>query len=373
MSSIKTYLTLLLLLLATSVGYSQNILVSLDQLDGIEITPNNVFNMQVINNSGASHQVKITGSIRYRNSRLRIGYTFNTNVQPGVNMISRDKVNSLNWDFSDGALRELFLNYSKLPEGTYEYCVALTLSGPGSETQPGTPSDACIYNKSADIFLINLIDPENNAKLHENYPMLSWMVNYPFASALTYRVRVAEQKQGQNPQNAIARNPAMYQDNSVMGTSIVYPVTAKPLEKWQPYVWTVDAYYKGILLGGAEVWKFIIVDDSLLKLIPRDQSYYEFATHNGDTRLFAVGELKLKYISESKNDTLYCSLKEEGKDKELLAALKEPLLLGDNRIDIDLAAKASLKHSKNYLLFITTRDQRRFVVPFTYINPMYIK
>ncbi|PZF74796.1 hypothetical protein [Taibaiella soli] len=369
----KKYLTLLLLLVAASVGYSQNILVNLDQLDGIEITPNNVFNMQVINNSGASHQVKLMGSIRYRNSRLRIGYTFYTNVQPGVNMITRDKVSRLSWDFSESALRELFLNYSKLPEGNYEYCVALSLATPGNETQPGTPSDACIYNRANDIFLINLVDPENNAKLHENYPMLSWMVNYPFASALTYRVRVAEQKQGQNPQNAIARNPAMYQDNSVMGTSIVYPVTAKPLEKWQPYVWTVDAYYKGILLGGAEVWKFIIVDDSLLQSVPKDQSYYEFASHNGDTRLYATGQLKLKYISEQANDTLKMQLFDEDKKAVNLPDSIVSVTPGENFFVINLAEKIALGHNKKYDLHIKSKDQKEYIVPFTYTNPLYLK
>jgi hypothetical protein len=368
---IRYYLLLLLVFLAGS-SFGQNIFVNLDMLDGIEVTPANVFNMQIVNNSGAGHQVKVTGSIRYRNSKLRIGYTFNTSIQPGINNITRDRVSSLSWNFSDAALRELFLSYSKLPEGTYEYCASLSLAGQGSETTPATLSDACIYNTSNDIFLINLVDPNNNAKLHESYPMLSWMVNYPFASALTYKIRVAELKQGQNAQNAVNRNPPMFQDNNVSSTSILYPVTAKPLEKWQPYVWTVDAYYKGILLGGAEVWKFIIVDDSILKALPHETYYVDITKEKDLVTYYAAGIIKIKYTQDAKQqEKLKITLRDKNGTEIKMKQKELDAVLGDNRYEIDLK-DYGLKHLDKYQVTIINSMGAQYTVPVTYINPDFL-
>jgi hypothetical protein len=338
----------------------------------MELTPDNIFNYQVINNSGSSRDVTIHGTVRYKNSSMRFSYSFTTVLNAGVTMFSRDKATSPIWDFSSSALQELFFNYRKLPQGTYEYCVEVSVHNNSGDISGQIPINDCIYQRVDDIFLINLIDPENNAKIYEHYPMLSWIVNYPFASELSYRVRVAELKEGQSDENAITRNNPVYQDNNVLSTGIVYPVTAKPLEIFQPYVWTVDAYYKGILLGGAEVWKFTIIEDSLLKNIPREQSYYEFATHNGDTRLYAVGELKLKYLSDLADNVLSLQLLDVNDKEVKLPSNEIKLKAGDNRILIPLKDRSGVKHFKKYNLHITTKDNKSFIVPFVYVNPDYL-
>lgn len=368
----RTLLLLAAVLMLAVHSYGQNMVVSLDMLDGMEITQNNIFNFQVINNSGATQHVQVTGTLRYRNSQLRMGYTFNTSIAPGVNIFSKEKASGVNWTFSETALRELFFNYNKLPQGTYEYCVALRINGQGNESQQGPPVDGCLYNTSNDIFLINLVSPENNAKLSEQYPMLSWMVNYPFASALTYKIRVAEQKKGQNPQNAITRNPAMYQDNSIMGTNVVYPVTAKPLEKWQPYVWTVDAYYKGILLGGAEVWKFMIVDDSILKALPHESFYVDITKEKDQVTYYAVGKIKIKYVLDEKvQENLKIVLKDKNGNEIKLKMKELNAVLGDNRYEIDLKEQ-SLKHLDKYQVVVTNTSNEQFIIPITYINPDFL-
>ena len=123
----------------------------------------------------------------------------------------------------------------------------------------------------------------------------------------------------------------------------------------------------------AEVWKFTIIEDSLLAEVPREQSYYEFAGHDGDTRLYAVGELKLKYVSETANNSLSLRLVDI-REKEI--KLPEPelkLRAGDNRILLPLKDKVNLKHLKKYNLHITTKDNKTFIVPFVYVNPVYLK
>lgn len=364
----------LLLLLAGPAAHAQfsGITVDMSMVDGIELNPDNVFNYRINNQKGKTVQAEVTGRLHYRRSALMFTYKYTVSLQPGITTISRNTIPSPAWSFSDNGLKELFFNYGKLPEGTYEYCVSVVLKNTG-ETVPSADPDACVYQTVNDIFLINLIDPENDAKIHEYNPMLSWVVNYPFASELTYRIRVAELKQGQNAQNAITRNNPMYEDSHVMATGTVYPVTARPLVKFQPYVWTVDAYYKGILLGGSEVWKFTIIDDSELKAVSVDQSYYEFEKHNGDTRLYAVGQLKLKYVCELNTDTLQLKLFDGSGTEVPLPNKSMPLVLGDNRLVLEIQDKINLKHKEKYQLSITRGDKRMFLVPFTYINPLFLQ
>jgi hypothetical protein len=352
---------------------SQNIIVDLSMLDGIEINSENVFNYQIINNGGRPRDAMVVGTLRYRNSELRFSYSFNTTLQNGNNVFSKNNVISPSWDFSSSALRELFLTYNKLPQGTYEYCVEIKLKEISAENYLAEPINGCIYYTVADIFLINLIEPENDAKLYELYPMLSWTVNYPFASELTYRLRVAELKEGQNNENAITRNNPVYQDNRVLQTGLTYPVTAKPLKKFQPYVWTVDAYYKGILLGGAEVWKFTIIEDSLLKSLPKNTSYIDVRLENGNNALYAVGELKLKYVlDEARSELLKFQLFNSSGKEVTMKQNQQMIKYGDNRFVLNLSEDYKLTHMGKYSLTVTNSKGRKYNLAFLYLNPDFL-
>ncbi len=361
------------LVLLSQVGYGQKIFVNLSGLESQELTPDNIFNYQISNNTGSAKQADITGTLRYKNSGMRFSYVLHLQLSSGVNNLSKDKGKSATWDFSESALRELFFNYGKLPQGTYEYCVQVKVKDQQSELDYGPGLDECIYNRVSDIFLINLVDPENDAKLHEYNPMLSWVVNYPFASQLTYRIRVAELKKGQNNENAIVRNNPVYTEKNITSTSKMYPVTGRPLQKFQPYVWTVDAYYKSILLGGAEVWKFTIIEDSLMVPINADQSYYDFAKHMGDTKVYAVGELKLKYKSDDPADTFDVKLFNRKHEEIPIKTKRVPIYNGTNLFSIIFFEKENLAHLSEYMIELTATDKKRYQVAFTYANPLFIK
>lgn len=346
-----------------------SVIVNLAPLDGVELTPDNILGYQIQSNLPAATQAQITGTVRYRQSGLSFSYSLNYTIRPGVNMIDAALVHP-KWTFSSSPLRELFQDYKKLPQGAYEYCVEIAPLSASGEAVAGGEYRECLYQKVEDIFLINLVTPENKAKLYEYNPMFSWVVNYPFASALTYRIRVAEIKPGQNTQGAIARNNPVYQEGNLVQTSQVYPVYGRPLEAFQPYSWTVDAYYKGILLGGAEPWKFTIIEDSEYVVMSPDQSYYEFEKHFGETEINAVGELRLKYVAKSNNDTL--SFFVTTKDKEVkFTPQKMSMTYSDNLFKIDL--KDRLNHNRKYILKVLNASGKEFNIPFIYYNPLFVK
>lgn len=363
----------MLLLLGSGICKAQgDIIVNLAPVDGIDLTPDNLFNFQI--QSGRRSHALIRGTVQFRKSDLRISYRFEYDLQPGMNLLSSAMVHP-QLEYSSPALRELFEQYQKLPQGIYEYCVSVLPDYNQNETVPGPLVNECVYHKSEDVFLINLIDPENDAKIYEYNPMLSWTVNYPFASALTYRIRVAEIKEGQNIAGAINRNNPVYDERNLMQMSIVYPVYAKPLQKNQPYAWTVDAYYKGLLLGGAEPWKFTIIEDSLLVAVPRDPSYVDIKKEQGSYDLYAPGIIKLKYVlDELKSDSLSLKLLDKN-EKEI--KLKETSSLkavyGDNRFILNFKEYQPLKHLQPYVLLVTSQTGTTYRLLFKYVNPELIK
>jgi len=376
MQKILSGLVVSLMLLVTTEhrAYAQDlrVVVDLSTVDGIELTPKNVYNYRIINNSAEFKEVLVTGTLKFRNSTLRASYVFNTNLYPGSNQFSEANVLNPAWQFSDNALKELFFTYGKLPQGTYEYCVSIRLKKVISENPASDPVNDCIYQTVDDIFLINLLSPEDDAKIYEHNPMLSWVVNFPFASALTYKVRVAELKKGQSNVSAITRNNPVYQESNVSPTNIIYPVTARPLQTFQPYVWTVDAYYKGILLGGAETWKFTIIEDSLTEPVNKPHSYYDFVKHIGETTITAPGAIKLKYNSDRATDTLDVTVMDSKGNGVRNGEKRLPIVNGPNFIEIPFHEHVPLKHNRRYTLRLGING-KSYDVPFIYQNPLYIK
>ncbi len=368
----KSYLLLTMLLvssgwlLPTRCGAQQGYMVNLSPLDGVSITPENIFNYSIQASKDAT--VNIRGTIRYKNSNLYMAYTLVYPLQQGMNSIDGGTVNPT-WEFSSSSLRSLFTTHHVLPEGTYEYCVSVTAQGTPAEHNLGAENE-CLYHREDGIFSINLVDPEDKAKLKVYDPVLSWVANYSFASELKYRLRVAEIKHNQNPVNAVMRNQPVFDERNLLQNSMVYPVYAKPLEKNKPYAWTVDAYYNEILLGGAETWQFIIVDDTALNTPPANRSYVDIKRENGKTQLVFAGSMKLKYTLEKKHkDILDLKLLNDKKEPVAIRPGQLQVIYGDNRYQIDLKDSCSLKHNKDYTLQINSGSGETYFLPFKYLNP----
>lgn len=372
-----TWLFLLVIVIVTStagITIAQDITVNTATLEGIDITPDNMWGFQIVSGAPRDVQCGIEGSIVFRNASHSIKYKFVYTVKPGLNIIDPRTINP-GLTFSSMALRELFMDYKVLPQGTYRYCVIITPNITNTEFVTEKVDD-CMYKQSKDLFSINLLEPENGAKIYEYNPMLSWIATYPFVNQLTYKIRVAEIKDGQNTANAIARNNAIYSENNLMTNSIVYPVYGKPLQAWQPYAWTVDAYYKGIFLGGAQPWKFTIVEDSILRTLPKQSSYIDINIDKGDNRYYAVGNAKIKY---SENDFLQNELKiklvkkgTEIKSGEAVWRVER----GVSFYTFDLT-EFNLSHNQEFEIVIEFKNakntQNKQELKFRYVNPDFVK
>ena len=368
-------LLLLLLLTLVNRAAAQDFIVNTAPLEGLDITPENMLGFQVQSTATSDVPCKIEGSMVFRSGGHFIKFSFLTSIRPGLNQFDPQVIH-INPSYSSAALRELFTIHKLLPQGTYKYCITLVPNVGISEVAGGLHMNDCIYKQSKDLFSLTLIDPEDDAKLYEYNPMLSWVATYPFVNELTYRIRVAEIKQGQNTVNAIARNNPVYSENNLMSNSIVYPVYGKALRALQPYAWTVDAYYKGILLGGAEPWKFTIVEDTVRKTKVGDVSYLDINSDDGNNRYGVPGQIKVKY---SENDFLQNELKIKLlKDGKELKRFDEvwPVTHGENFATYDIS-ELRLRDKEEFEMQIeyknTKSTQKIQEIKYIYVNPDFLK
>lgn len=372
--NLRFLFSFILLQLFTVAGYSQpaDFSVSLATVDAGMLNKKSLFDFQVTSTSATVKNVMLKGTVKYRNQPYKVAYTLKFLAQPGVNNIAEHAHRAV-FEYSSSSVKELFELFDRLPEGTLQYCV--TLSSADGESTFGGVED-CTFGKHEDLFLINLIDPENKAELYELNPMLSWVANYPFASSLAYKIKVVAMKQDQNAINAIKRNNPVYEEKGLMQLSINYPIYAKPLQVGSTYAWTVDAYYKDLLLGGAEPWQFTIIEDSILKSISLNPAYIDLEKESGIYKLYAPGIIKIKYVlKDLKSEALQVELLDRNKKAVTLPKELKQLnaVIGDNRFELDLKEHLSLHHMKDYVLKISDSMGKVYKIPFKYVNPDLVK
>ncbi len=370
MNKIVSFLLFVIFGLCNQAFAQDKFILNLASLGGQKLTQSTLHRFTILNTTNKTELITVKGTIKMRSSRAHLSYQYQASLKPGTNQM-HVLARGIQYTFSSPSLEKLFRQHGQLPNGEYEYCV--DLFEPGGEGLNALGSD-CLYDEYQEMFLINLMEPEDKAKIDELYPMFSWVVNSPLISALTYRIRVAEVKQGQRPSNAIMRNRPVYEQGGLRFLTQTYPVTAKSLKYFQPYAWTVDAFYKDILLGSAETWEFIIINDSLMKGVPRRPSYVEVNRETGQYEVYAIGLLKLKYFenilrSQSLKFELYTKSGKRLKLKPSTWAVTK----GENRMDLSFkAAGVMLKHYKQYVLKIKA-ENKEYNILFKYINPDFIK
>ena len=358
---------------AKSILAQEKITIQTQQIDGIELTQDNVFKYQIMNHLDYEVNADVVGQVKYRNTNYLIKYSFPIKLQSGLNQLDKNQL-TINWNYSSSALKELFTLYNTVPTGMYEYCITITPKFVIGEYELPNSVQECMFYKKQELFLINLITPENDAKIYEFNPTFNWVANYSFSNELTYKIKVAEIKKGQNTENAIVRNNPIYQEGGLYQNALIYPVSAKPLETFQPYAWTVDAYYKGILLGSAEPWKFTIVEDSANEIIPKDISFIEVNIENGTNTSLIAGQIKLKFIEKEHRNNLLDIKLLNADNKEMKGFSKKwDVSMGENRIAYQLADLEILKHKKIYFLSVSDSDNNQYLIRFKYFNPEFIK
>jgi hypothetical protein len=370
-SLLKTVLIAVLVVCGFYFDSQAEVIIKLNPALSHNLTLQNLTDITIVNDGDALKDIWISGVLKLRSNNQSLKFAKQISLSAGENRIALADIKNV-IVYSSADLRNYAQNSNSLPNGEFEYCVYIIKSN--VEISSDALAEECLYGSSSRNELLSLVSPNDNAKISEYYPSLVWTANLSSFQDITYRLRLAEKREDQNALNAVLRNRALVDISGIIAQMETYPVTAQPLELWHRYAWTVDAYYKSLLIASAEAWSFCLVDDSILAQIPKHQDYLDIRRDKFLKSSYAVGELKLFYdLSEARNESLKIILFDADQQEiNLHSNSKVSLKYGNNNFIIKLNANPKLKHLKTYKIRFTNASNLHYDIDFTYINPDFL-
>lgn len=188
-------------------------------------------------------------------------------VPPGPFRITAAGISPIDVDDSNPRYRDALLSTGNVPTGEYQICVYAI----DAETQQVVGQD-CKFVTVNRMSVPILISPPDESEVPDRYPVFTWMASVPPGPGqiIKYELKIAEIFGTQTPADAIARNPAWFQQRNLTRTILNYPVSSRSFVKGQRYAWMVAAYEERgtvvVPLGESEIWWFtwnpIDIDDS---------------------------------------------------------------------------------------------------------------
>lgn len=187
-----------------------------------------------------------------------------------------------------------------LPAGNYY--AAYSLSGINIQGQQVTSSVTEMPFSIEILFPPTLLTPFNDDTLQTHNPTFAWAPAFSGAQRVTYDIIIAEQYDGQSPEQAVNANPAYYKQENIQTTTMPYPFAAQQLKVNQWYAWRVIAKLGSTPASRSETWRFIIVEPQDDPCIPKpvDFSYQMQESVTGNYALIKKSQLNF-YFNEKYN------------------------------------------------------------------------
>jgi hypothetical protein len=213
----------------------------------------------IVNNPGATSQIKIFFTVTRRSSGAFVGSGESSPIlipsgQTVLNNTSMVSWSSLKYNKS---LESQIVQTGILPEGDYKACVEVKdLSG-----------NTLIAQLCGDFTIVYpdppyLIAPANGDTVQTQYPVFQWMpCQVPAQYQLHYVLRIVEVLPGQIPEQALVANVPQYENSNILTTNFQYPIDALQLQAGKNYAWQVQALNQFGLppatnQGRSQIWTF---------------------------------------------------------------------------------------------------------------------
>lgn len=230
-----------LFLFVNAASFAQDVFIRLNLPPIDQFTVNDLFNAQVINNSGKDLQIYLKGTVaeatkgmlfdgRSAVFTLLAGF----NGLPAFSQLEPVKIN-----YTDKRTEAYVLRTGTVPPGEYTICIKVI----DAQTQEELGED-CIQTELIAPMPPELIFPENESNVEEIYPLFTWSPPnpVPIKVIIAFVMKIVELLPHQTVAQALASNPAWFQQDRISGTSFQYPASARPLEKGKSYAWQVTAF-----------------------------------------------------------------------------------------------------------------------------------
>jgi len=224
----------------------------------------NIGSLTIINDSGSEEDIRIFFTITDQANRVIASGTSDPEpIAPGAVAVYDSPYEIAGSGSHDADFERIAARTGRLPEGAYTACAS------AADASGFVLAEACVEFFIAYPDPPLLIGPENDAVVTDDSPIFQWTpVRVPVDYELTYVVRIVEVLPGQLAGEALAANIPVLEEGDAFGTTLRYPIDARPLETNTTYAWSVRAldqhgYAASANDGQSEIWTFRTEDPGL--------------------------------------------------------------------------------------------------------------
>lgn len=371
----KRIFLLCLFAIGTCLGSAQVLITPVPHQEGY-FTLDDLWRVNVI--SASPHAIQVQLEMQLENAQHQLILSALSpvfSVQQGSN---RPIINPAfaQTQFGPHQAAGVLRNTGRLPYGIYIVCYQVLEAGSSKVI-----GQYCQEETSKPFSPPELISPYNGEELYSTFPILSWKPPFPPGSTpFEYTLQVVEVKEGQQALDALERNTPLLSRRSIFVTSMPYPADAWPLKIGKQYAWQVTARSGNFDLGATEVWTFKILEPeerlaSSTPAIYRELKLAPAGSYNPVTQQIhfmypnRYGAPSLQYgaIPNTGVTNAYLLIYPVGNYlSPITMTLTKTLLLGTNRVSINLHGISGITDGKDYILVIRDPNGKEYYMEFTY-------
>ncbi len=252
MKKIIPLLSLVIMLVAASSLFAQNVSFKMKRPPLNQLKSADLWNAVIINN-GESFTAYLYGSMTNNENGelIATGQTMTFEVKKGTTnfkVSDLSKIPDINYLAKDPKYKTSFMNTGSAPPGDYKICVELRYAS------NAVAGDDCFDQKIAGGDAPQLISPANEEELKINNPVFTWMhMNSP-GSTQTYKIKIIEIIGDESPENAMLKNKAFFEKEGITVQMLQYPSSAPKFEEGKRYAWQVSI---GSINSGVNVFSLM--------------------------------------------------------------------------------------------------------------------
>lgn len=248
-----------LLILLLSGAYSaqcQQLSLVMPPVSGINLQLGSITSFTVLNSSTSPAGVNLRYQLKdIVGNILAQGYKNNLTAGAGATLFSY-ATHGLSYSEVSPSLAVDVLG--NIPYGNYSLCVEVINTGNLEQLATG-----CTEVQVSLVSPPVLVSPYNTEEVATLNPLLSWLPPTPnMNQSFTYTLKLVEVLSNQNPYDAMLNNPALFQQQGLPVSSLVYPLTAQALIWGRTYAWMISVWKGNELVAETEVWSFRPVEQA---------------------------------------------------------------------------------------------------------------
>lgn len=314
-------------------------------------TINGLFQSRIMNLSRQQSASLVISITEKRAGKVCTIQTSMFQLMPGNNSLPYSAIKGSSIQFADNTIGRFMRQNEYFPEGDYEYCFALK----SNSSEAGELAEQCYDYFLTPLAPLSLIEPYNSDKICEKRPLLTWQPSIPSIEGTYFQLVLSEIKESQNAIEALNYNLPIINQSGIISPILVYPHSAKELEKDKKYAWQVTAYKNQTILNRSEIWEFeVTCEDTVIAPVVKDEGYRDIEDLLKGNFYVANGEIRFALVNPYAQQDLKYEIHGLTEPDKSIKRLPEIILKrGNNKIVIDLSRNNAFKDGNYYVMKVS--------------------